>query len=417
MRRKRGAVLAGALAAFVCLGGLFGWSAFAVALRAQYGFSALQTQVIFSLTVATFTVCTTVAGRLMGRWGPRPLTLIGGLLFGAGYGLASVSEGRFAVLAVSIGLLSGAGIGFGYICPLTACIQWFPDRKGLATGVTVASFGGGAILLTTLVEALLSRGWTVLEVFRLIGFAYGSVVCLGALLMFRPPVAPSPQIQFQKLVGTLIRDRAFRTLVAGLFSGTFAGLLLIGSLKPIGLSAGLPSSLAALAISFFAVGNAGGRIAWGWLSDRLGYRTIPWSLLWLGLAVLALIVARHTGPAFLVVSLLAGAGFGACFVLYAAQVARRYGSDQVGRVYPLVFLAYGVAALVGPTLGGFLFDLTGSYVPPLLVSAAIVLAGAWRVRREPEGAAKQSFTEGNEGNEGAEQWPIKPSQAEKITER
>ena len=385
MSQKRGAVLAGSVVVFVCLGGLFGWSAFVPELRARYGFSALQTQVIFSLTVATFTLCTTVAGRLMSRWGARSLTLLGGLLFGAGYGLASCSQGRFALLAVGLGLLSGAGIGFGYICPLTLCIQWFPDRKGLATGVTVASFGGGAILLTALAEMLLGRGWSVLEVFRFIGFAYGSVVCAGALLMFRPPVAPSAPLHFRKLAGELARDSSFWTLVTGIFAGTLAGLLIIGSLKPIGLSAGLNSTVAALAISFFAAGNAGGRIVWGWLSDRLGYRTIPWSLFWLGAAVLALIVARYAGLAFLAAAVLVGSGFGACFVLYAAQVARRYGPGQVGRVYPLVFLAYGVAALVGPTLGGFLFDLTGSYVPPLLVSAAIVLAGAWRVRREPRG--------------------------------
>ena len=320
MNHKRSAVLAGSLGVFICLGGLFGWSALVPALRAQYGFSALQTQMIFSLTVATFTVCTSVAGRLMSRWGPCPLTLVGGLLFGLGYSWASVSQGRFAILATSIGLVSGAGIGFAYICPLTACIQWFPDRKGLATGVTVASFGAGAILLTSLVEALLSRGWTVLEVFRLIGFAYGGTVCVGGLAMFRPPPARNQPRRAQPPIREVTRERAFWTLVIGVFSGTCAGLLIIGSLKPIGLNAGLTPGTAALGISCFAMGNASGRITWGWLSDRTGYRAIPWSLLWLGGAVLALSVARHVSLAFLLVSFLVGAGFGACFVLYAAQV-------------------------------------------------------------------------------------------------
>lgn len=380
MSAKRHAVLAASLAVFVCLGALFGWSAFVPALRSRYGFSAFQTQAIFSLTVATFTVSTTLAGRLMGRWGPRPVTLLGGLLFGAGYLVASCSEGSFAVLALGIGLLTGAGIGFGYICPLTACIQWFPDRKGLATGVTVASFGGGAILLAALAEGLFSRGWTVLEVFRLLGVSYGGVVVAGALLLFRPPPASAGPAPSRRSAFELWRDRSFRALVLGIFCGTFAGLLIIGSLKPIGLQAGLSETTAVLGISFFAVGNAAGRIGWGWLSDRLGYRTIPLSLAWLGLAVLGLTLARAVGVAFLLTSLLVGSGFGACFVLYAAQVARRYGPDQVGRIYPLVFLAYGVAALTGPTLGGWLFDRTGSYVAPLLLSAAIVWAGAWRLR-------------------------------------
>lgn len=378
MFAKRHGVLAASLAVFACLGAVFGWSAFVPALRSAHGLSALQTQVLFSLTVASFTVTTVIAGRWMGRYGPRRVTVLGGVLFGAGYLTAGASGGRFELMALGVGFLSGAGIGLAYICPLTLCIQWFPERKGLAAGVTVASFGGGAIVLSAWVEALLGRGWPVLEVFQWVGGIYGTIVALGGFLMFRPPAVAGAAAQPQPGLAELWRDPAFRTLAAGIFSGTFAGLLIIGSLKPIGLAAGLPVRAAVLSISGFAAGNAAGRIGWGWLSDRLGYRAIPLSLVWMGLSVLALTAGRGTAPVFLGASFLAGAGFGACFVLYAAQVARRYGAGLVGRVYPVVFLAYGVAALTGPTLGGWLFDRTGSYTPPLLLGAAVVWAGAWR---------------------------------------
>ncbi len=365
----------------MCLGGVYAWSVFVPGLGTEYGLGASQTQFIFGLTFGTFTVSMLLAGRLLPAWGARWVGVLGGLLFACGQVTASASGGHFGGIVLGYSLIGGAGIGFGYVAALTTGVQWYPKHKGLVTGVAVAGFGSGSVLLSTLAMSCLEDGWTILEVWHAIGWVYGAVVCAGSLLLFPPPIdSRNPAVNISRKM-QLLKDPAFRNLGLGMFCGTFSGLLVIGMLKPIGIASGLPSETAAAAISALAVGNTTGRIAWGWIFDRIGYPAIPGSLLFLGIALGTLIAAGVSPVAFVVAAILVGFGFGACFVLYAAQVAARYGGSEVGRVYPLLFLAYGVAGISGPLLGGMLHDWTGSYLWPITVSAAVAAAGAWRTGR------------------------------------
>jgi OFA family oxalate/formate antiporter-like MFS transporter len=247
----------------------------------------------------------------------------------------------------------------------------------LVTGTAVAGFGFGSVLLTALATSWLQSGWTILEVWRAIGWAYGAVVCAASLLLFYPPGAGTGTAGNFSAGKRLLKDPGFRVLGVGMFCGTFAGLLVVGILKPIGIACGLSSEAAAAAISALAVGNATGRIAWGWISDRIGYPAIPGSLLFLCLALCSLFAAGVAPVAFVIAAGLVGFGFGACFVLYAAQVATLYGVFEVGRLYPLLFLTYGLAGIGGPLLGGLLHDWTGSYMAPISVSAVVAAAGSW----------------------------------------
>ncbi len=369
-----------------CLGGLYAWSAFVPPLRADFGYSAAQTQQVFGLAIAVFTLALVLAGRLLAPWGPRRVALLGGVLYACGHLISSASAGRFGWLLTGFGLLSGAGIGFGYVAALTTGIQWFPSRKGLVAGVAVAGFGAGAILLSRLTDALLHNGHTVLAVFRVIGLAYGTVICLAAAFLFRPPAVTG--VRGRVAVQEVLRDGAFRSLATGIFCGTFSGLLVVGSLKPIGLDGGSTAATATAAISLFALGNASGRLVWGLLSDRFGYAVVPLSLAFMAVAQTLLLLVRFVPAAFSAGAFLVGFGFGACFVLYAAQVAARYGADQVASVYPLVFLAHGVAGITGPPLGGLLYDRTQSYVWPIVVALAVLAFGVWRTLRAARGQAR-----------------------------
>jgi MFS transporter, OFA family, oxalate/formate antiporter len=368
-------ILAASVLIQVCLGGIYAWSAFVPALREGYSLSVAQTQLIFGLTITVFTVAMVFAGRLLERLGPRLVASTGAVLFGAGYVIASLSQGSFAVLLVGISILTGAGTGFGYVCPLATCVKWFPSNKGLVTGVAVAGFGGGAILLSAASDMLFGHGVSVLTVFRWIGIVYGSVI-LGAAFVLASPASDRTEAKRPALaLNDLARDRVFWALVFGIFCGTFAGLVTIGNLKPMALASGLSPAAATLAISAFAAGNASGRIAWGWIADRIGSRAIPLSLGVLAVVVCGFIPVSSRPEGFALLSALVGFGFGACFVVYAAQAASRYGSDNVGSVYPLVFLAYGLAGVIGPWIGGRLYDETESYMPAVATGAAVVLAG------------------------------------------
>lgn len=380
----RYAVLAASVLIQVCLGGLYAWSSFVPSLRESYGLTAAQTQLIFGVLIAVFTLTMVPAGRLLERRGPRPLVVAGGLLFGAGYLIASFSGGSFWLLLLGIGIVAGIGTGCGYVCPLTTGMRWFPDHKGLVTGLAVAGFGAGAILLSALTELLFARGLDVLSTFRWIGVAYGVAILLAATVM-RFPSAPRAVERARCDSRTLARDPFFAGLLVGIFSGTFAGLLVIGNLTPMVLSEGASAALAAMAVSAFAAGNAGGRILWGWFTDRLGRITVSLSLSFLAVSLAVLGVWAASPQGVIAASFMVGLGFGACFVVYAAQVAARYGPELVGRVYPLVFLAYGAAGIAGPWAGGWLYDLTGSYDSGLVVGLAVVIAGlptsAWLLSR------------------------------------
>lgn len=374
----RYALLAAVVLIQGCLGGIYAWSTFVPALHGTWGLSMAQTQLLFGVLIGVFTLVMVPAGRLVRRLGPRPITIFGGILFGGGFLLAAGSGGRFGLLFVGIVLLAGAGIGCCYVCALTAGAAWFPERKGLVTGFAVAGFGGGAVFLAFLGERLLAWGMDVLRVFGLVGVMYGAVIVGAAMFLSLPTATRTSRA---KPVPGRYRDRFFVGLLAGMFAGTFAGLALIGNLKPLALASGLSEGVATGAIAFFSLGNASGRITWGWLADHLDRRSGWFSMAFLAAATALMALLRGHGPGFLVASMLVGFGFGACFVVYAALVASHYGIERLGDIYPLVFLAYGLSGIVGPATAGFLLDLTGGHGASLVLCLAVPLAATFLLRR------------------------------------
>ncbi len=356
-----------------CLGSVYAWSVFVPSIVETYRLTVAQCQFVFGSTIATFTVAMVLAGRIIKFSSARWIAATGIVLYAGGWGLASVFADRFVFLLISISVIGGCGIGCGYVAALTCSIRWFPNNKGLVTGLTVAGFGSGGALLAAPLADLLAQH-SPAQVFRLLALFYGLVAGTGALLLFKAPQTASGLPAFQMPgLKTLLNDRAFRLLAFGMFCGTFPGLMIIGNLQSIGLEGGL--SNAAAAVSLFAIGNAAGRIGWGWLSDRLGDRTIPWSLALLCSGIALLIPARSDPRLFAFVAFICGTGFGACFVLYAAQTASWFGIDAVETIYPVLFLIYGFAGLTGPAIGGYLFDLSGGYGPAILISTLIAAAG------------------------------------------
>jgi len=373
---RRYVVLAASLLVQVCLGGIYAWSAFVPELVQRYRLSVFESQFVFGAQIAVFALAMIPAGRYLERRGPTFLLAISGGLFFVGYLLASLSHGSFTLLVIGISVTVGVAIGFGYVCPLSVCMRWFPSQKGLVTGIAVAGFGAGAILLATVTERLMLHGMDVLTIFRFVGVVYGATILGGSLLIVFPPVSDRRQVPNRVPMSTrdVLRDVFFWLLIIGMFCATFAGLLIIGNLKSTALSWGFSAGTATLGISVFAVGNASGRIVWGGIADRLKMTTVYLSLAVLASSILVLLWS-HTAFIFLGATFLVGFGFGASFVVYAAMVAYRFGAQRFPSIYPLVFLAYGFAGIVGPSVGGWLNDITGAATAPLVVSAAIVASG------------------------------------------
>ena len=358
-------ILAASVAIQVCLGGVYAWSVFAQSLERELGIHAERSGFIFGLTIAVFTLAMIPAGRLLNRRGPRPMMAISGGLFAAGYLWAGLS-GQFSGLVTGIGILAGKGIGCGYAVPLAACTRWFPDKPGLVIGLAVAGFGAGGIVMSGVVEHLLNSGMPVTRVFQWIGIGYGGVVMAAGSLLCFPPAAGSAAPPPAKIRWTWLIP-----LALGIFAGTFGGLLIIGHLDPIGQEAGLSPAGAARAVMWFAAGNAAGRIIWGMLYDRAGRAMLPVSLGALAVCIASLALV-HRAPSLIPLSAtLIGFGFGGCFVLYATDLSRRHGPAAMTRMYPFVFLFYGLAALIAPGVGGYLRVAQGRYLESILLAAAV----------------------------------------------
>jgi len=351
------------------LGGIYAWSTFVPFLTDEYGLNRGQCGFIFGLTISIFTIAMIFAGRFMSNHGPRRTALTGGILFLSGYILASFSQGNYIMLLVAIGGLVGTGIGFGYVCPLSVGMKWFPYKKGLVTGVSVAGFGGGAIVLTSTAEYFLDHSLDVLEFFRYLGIVAGSLMILATYFMMDPP-----EKENKKKTGFDYKDAktlTFFIMFFGIFAGTFSGLLIVGNLSPIVIDSGYSKIFASAIISLFALGNALGRVIWGHLFDKFHFKSIPMSL---GIFLLTLILLLLPLPkiGFQITTLLLGFCFGACFVVYASSITRFFGVDKFSGLYPLCFLGYGIAGLIGPGAGGFIDDKFGSYDISIYISISLV---------------------------------------------
>ncbi|MGD9580959.1 MAG: MFS transporter [Vampirovibrionia bacterium] len=356
------------------LGGVYAWSAFVPSLQSTYELSSSQCGLIFGTIMGVFTLTMIPAGKMLNKFGPKALALTGTALFLIGYTLASFSGGNFIILLIGLSIISGAGSGIAYVVPLTIGMKWFPDNKGLVTGVSVAGFGLGALLVSFLAEYLLNIAkWDVLEIFRFIGLAFGFVAIFCSLFISEPEVSENTdQSETKVSLKPYIFSKTFILYSLGMFSGAFACLLTVSNLKPLVLDHGMPVDYAVWVISIFALGNATGRVSWGQIHDWLGSKkTLVISLLVLLFTLIPFLFTLH--PVLVLLStFIFGICFGSFTVVYASSIVEKYGIEIFPRLYPLCFLQFGFAAIICPFTGGWILDLTKSYNPSIILSMAIV---------------------------------------------
>ncbi|MCP5242747.1 MAG: OFA family MFS transporter [Burkholderiales bacterium] len=381
-------VVAGALIIQICLGAIYSWSVFVIPLKEVFSFTTTQTQMIFSLALAAFSLVMIYAGRLQDRKGPRLVATLGGVVLGAGYLLASFSGGSFLLLALTVGIIGGAGIGLAYVCPIAACVKWFPDKRGLVTGLAVAGFGAGAWLFAKIASNFIDA-YGLSTAFMYLGAIFTVAVVLGAQLLRNPPAEWKPagwNPPESKLSAAsaadfewrdMVRCKQFWMLWIMFVFGAAAGLLVIGILKPYGLHSGLSAAAAANAVGVLALFNGAGRIVWGMVSDLIGRRNAMTLMFLLqGVMMLALIEMGSTEMTLSIAAAWVGFNFGGNLALFPATTADFFGTRHVGINYGLMFTAYGVAGIAGPILAGSVFDMTGSYLWAFIPAGAACLVAA-----------------------------------------
>lgn len=338
------------------------------------------------------------AGKKLNTWGPQKLSFISAVVLGAGYILAGLIGGtNFMALAICVGVIGGSGIGFGYVVPIAVGMRWFPDKKGMITGLAVAGFGFGAMGWVKLAGAWghLIANIGLSNTFLAYGIAFFAMVFIGGLWMKFPPAGWKPEGYTEEAAAAaegvsfesneMLKTPQFYLIWLTFFFGASAGLMSIGlmklypmeALQAAGLDQATASATAGTAMAvFFSLANGLGRIGWGTISDKLGRKTsIMIMAATQGIVVIAFTAMAGTPALLYLGATIIGFNFGGNFALFPAITADTFGSKNVGNNYPFVFLSYGVGGIVGPIMGGMLGDM-GNFGLAFTICGIACLVGA-----------------------------------------
>ena len=393
---NRWLVVFGAILIQLCLGAIYAWSVFTKKITIPledgglYGFSAGQAAWVFSAGLATFALVMLFAGRWQAKVGPRIVAITGGVVLGAGYVLGGFFGDSFWPQLICIGLIGGAGIGLAYVVPIAVGVKWFPDKKGMITGLAVAGFGFGATIWVKLAGSwfggLLNTTHVfglpgVQSVFVIYGIVFLVLVLLGSIWMVNPPAGwkPagwSPRENASGSAGTGAVDLTAGQMVSRpqywglllMFIGSgLAGLMVIYCIRLFGIDslqannvvddAAKAGAIAGTAMAWYAILNGLGRIVWGTASDKIGRKTALFLMcLFQGIMMLVFFKVGATEWGLIIGACIIGFNFGGNFALFPAATADFFGNKNVGTNYPWVFLAYGVAGIAGPQVAGYFKD-------------------------------------------------------------
>jgi OFA family oxalate/formate antiporter-like MFS transporter len=368
----------------LALGAVYAWSVFRNPLAKQFGWTISQVTLTFTIAIFVLGIAAFFGGLWLNRKGPRIVAVTGGTLYGLGVFLASLSAHKLWWLYLSYGLIGGVGLGFGYIVPLAVLVKWFPDRRGLITGIAVGGFGAGALVTAPLATRLI-HSVGVLHTFAYLGVGYLVVTVISGLFMRNPPAGWTPEgwtptalENSQRAGHDYTLSEALKTwqwyaLWLLLFLNTCAGISVISQESPIfqELTA-VTAVTAAGMVGVVSIGNAVGRVFWAWVSDWITRRmtfaimfVVQAFLFWYfpNIATASLI----TVVAF-VVLMCYGGGFGTM----PAFAADYFGPRNVGPIYGLMLTAWGCASAFGPLLIAHMREVDGSYRGALHIIAGVM---------------------------------------------
>ena len=368
----------------MALGAAYAWSVFRIPLVKEFGWSIAQVSSTF--TICWFVLgCTSVLGGLwMNRSGPRIVAVAGGLLWGSGVFLTSLSAQKLWLLYLSYGVIGGLGLGLGYIVPVAVLVKWFPERRGLITGIAVAGFGAGALVAAPAAGKLM-QNVGLMPTFAYLGVAYGIVAVLGALFMQNPPEGWRPagwQPTAAQLSQRCDRDftlgEALRTwqwwALCGLLSiNTMAGLSVVSQAAPIFQEIGKLSAVTAAAlVGVISIGNGIGRVLWSWISD-VTTRRVAFLTMYLVQAVLFWTYHYISSPTLLtIVTFIVVMCYGGGYGITPAFAADYFGPRHVGPIFGLMLLPWAFPAALGPLLFAYLRESTGGYTQALYLIAGMM---------------------------------------------
>jgi OFA family oxalate/formate antiporter-like MFS transporter len=399
-----------ALAAVImqlCLGAVYGWSVFVRPLMSAEHWTLTQVSLNFTLAIVFLGVGTVIGGLWQDRVGPRRVATIAGILYGAGYMVASLASNQHSLtgLYLGYGVLSGVGMGMGYICPVATLVKWFPDRRGLMTGVAVCGYGAGALVMSP-IAARSIQAVGVSPTFLYLGIVYLILVVITAQFYQNPPQGWRPEgweprsavskaaTTANFTVKEAMATPQFWLLWIMLFLNVSAGIMIISQASPMAQQlVGLSAVNAAGIVGVISIFNGLGRVFWAAVSDYLGRARVYFLLYLIQAVVFFALPHLHTATAFTMAVALVGLCYGGGFGTMPSFTADFFGPKFMGGIYGWILLAWGAAAIPSPILIARVRQTTGTYQTAILVIAIVMVCSlilpliAKRPRRGPAEAA------------------------------
>ena len=371
----------------VALGAVYAWSVFRIPLTKAHGWTIPEVTFAFELAIFILGFAAFGGGIWMRRSGPRPVAFTSAVLYGLGTVLAG-NANTLSALYLTYGVIAGAGLGLGYIVPIATLVRWFPDKRGMITGIAVAGFGAGALVTAPVANRLISSVGLV-RTFEILGLAYFIIVFACAFWMRNPvsDVAVSDSRTANVRAATASRRDFTLTQALGtwqwyalwltLFLNTTAGISIISQAAPMAQEvSNVTAATAAGLVGLISIANGTGRFLWAWFSDAIGRRNVFLIMFLLQSAVFLLLAHAHQ---FAMLSLLAflillcyGGGFGTM----PAFATDYFGPGQIGSIYGLMLTAWGFAAMFGPTIVARIRQSTGHYDRALTLLAVTMFVSA-----------------------------------------
>ncbi|MDB9527974.1 OFA family MFS transporter [Oscillatoria sp. CS-180] len=368
----------------LCLGTVYSWSIFRKPLEAELDLTATESLLPYTFVLLFYAGFVAVAGFFIPRIGTRTTTVIGGIVLGSGYILASFVD-HVAMLTLTYGVIGGTGVGITYGVPMIVASRWFPDRKGLAVGWMIGGFGLSPLITAPLANHLINT-YTARPTLRILGIAFMAIILAIAIALKLPPPGWQPRQQITRATtipnksypSSLFKSRSFYGLWICYVIGTLVGLSAIGISSPVAEEIiNINPTLAANSISLFALFNGFSRPLFGWLTDRFKPHYV--AIVSYTLTIIACILMFHAQSGQVVTYLLAFCIFWFCLggwlAMAPATTLRFFNPDRYAQNYGIVFTAYGVGALIGTFVTGRIRDLFGSYTQAFSPMAGFAIVG------------------------------------------
>jgi len=387
---NRWLIVVGAVIVQVCLGALYTWSVFQKPIQEAFNWSAPQVSLAFSINLAMIPFFMILAGRQLERFGPTKMVIAGASVLSIGLLIASQTS-SLAMLYIGYGIFGGAGIGITYGIPIATCIKWFPDKRGMISGLAVAGFGLGSVFYAP-VAALLVENYGPFTTFFWQAVYTIVGVSIGGKLMKAPPSGYIPagwneaeanngSLKTNKYDFTpkeMLKTPQYYFLLVMYTFANIAGLMIIAHASPIGQQiANLSPMQAGSIVSILAIVNTVGRIFWATLSDKTG-RMRALFIMYV-ISAVTMFGMNSLGSFWLYalgVSLIAFC-FGGAMGTFPSVAADFYGPKHVGVNYGFIFLAYSGGALIGPRLAAVVVESSGgNYQMAFLITGILCSIGA-----------------------------------------